>query len=95
MHRALSLALAATAVAATVSPGVSVAATPDTVRWGPCPEDVAAPRLECSTMVTADQGGHGVHPFGRNTCANDAVTAFLTTGQRPSRDLACAAEPSR
>jgi len=47
-----------------------------------------------STMVTADQGGHGVYPFGPNTCANDAVTAFLTTGQRPGQDLACAAEPS-
>ncbi|MFB9537695.1 MULTISPECIES: alpha/beta hydrolase [Streptomyces] len=46
-----------------------------------------------ATMVTADQGGHGVYPFGRNTCANDAVTAFLVTGQRPARDLACAAEP--
>ncbi|WP_033318670.1 alpha/beta hydrolase [Streptomyces yerevanensis] len=48
-----------------------------------------------TTMVTADQGGHGVYPFGANTCANDAVTAFLTTGQRPSQDLACAAEPSK
>ncbi|WSQ06661.1 alpha/beta fold hydrolase [Streptomyces sp. NBC_01231] len=48
-----------------------------------------------ATMVTADQGGHGVYPFGPNTCANDAVTAFLTTGQRPSQDLACAAEPSK
>ncbi|EXU65306.1 hydrolase [Streptomyces sp. PRh5] len=47
-----------------------------------------------ATMVTADQGGHGVYPFGRNSCANDAVTAFLTADQRPSRDLACAAEPS-
>ncbi|GHD32305.1 alpha/beta hydrolase [Streptomyces violarus] len=46
-----------------------------------------------ATMVTADQGGHGVYPFGRDTCANDAVTAFLVTGQRPARDLACAAEP--
>ncbi len=46
-----------------------------------------------ATMVTADQGGHGVYPFGRNTCANEAVTAFLVTGQRPARDLACAAEP--
>ncbi|WP_371621642.1 alpha/beta hydrolase [Streptomyces sp. NBC_01116] len=46
-----------------------------------------------ATLVTADQGGHGVHPFGGNTCAHDAVTAFLTTGQRPARDLACAAEP--
>ncbi|MGW1837399.1 alpha/beta hydrolase [Streptomyces sp. NPDC002067] len=48
-----------------------------------------------ATMVTADQGGHGVYPFGANTCANDAVTAFLTTGKRPSRDLACPAEPGR
>ncbi|MFC9430372.1 alpha/beta hydrolase [Streptomyces sp. NPDC056987] len=47
-----------------------------------------------ATMVTADQGGHGVYPFGPNTCANDAVTEFLTSGQRPSQDLACAAEPS-
>ncbi|MPY59536.1 alpha/beta hydrolase [Streptomyces spongiae] len=50
---------------------------------------------ERATMVTADQGGHGVYPFGANTCANDAVTTFLTTGQRPSQDLACAAEPSK
>ncbi|MCP2183224.1 TAP-like protein [Prauserella alba] len=45
-----------------------------------------------ATMVTADQGGHGVYPFGGNTCANDAVTAYLTNGDRPSRDRACAAE---
>ncbi|WP_328766734.1 alpha/beta hydrolase [Streptomyces sp. NBC_00286] len=48
-----------------------------------------------ATMVTADQGGHGVYPFGPNTCANDTVTAFLTTGQRPTQDLACPAEPSK
>lgn len=47
-----------------------------------------------ATLVTADQGGHGVYPFGRNTCANDAATAFLTNGQRPARDLTCAAEPN-
>ncbi|WP_121750947.1 alpha/beta hydrolase [Streptomyces sp. E2N166] len=47
-----------------------------------------------ATMVTADQGGHGVYPFGPNACANDAATAFLTTGKRPSQDLACAAEAS-
>ncbi|MGW7350273.1 alpha/beta hydrolase [Streptomyces sp. NPDC054784] len=44
-------------------------------------------------MVTADQGGHGLYPFGTNTCANDATTAFLTTGHRPAADLACPAEP--
>ncbi|MGY5136829.1 alpha/beta hydrolase [Streptomyces nigrescens] len=48
-----------------------------------------------ATMVTADQGGHGVYPFGRNTCANNTVTAFLTNGQRPAEDLACAAEPNK
>ncbi|MGW6273950.1 alpha/beta hydrolase [Streptomyces sp. NPDC055060] len=48
-----------------------------------------------AAMVSADQGGHGVYPFGPNTCANDTVTAFLTTGQRPARDLPCAAEPAK
>ncbi|GAA2931724.1 alpha/beta hydrolase [Streptomyces thioluteus] len=46
-------------------------------------------------LVTADQGGHGVYPFGSNTCANDTATAFLTTGRRPAKDLACAAEPTK
>ena len=46
-------------------------------------------------MVTADQGGHGTYVFGANACANNAATTFLTTGVRPARDLACAAEPSR
>ncbi|MFJ4832016.1 alpha/beta hydrolase [Streptomyces sp. NPDC088747] len=46
-----------------------------------------------ATMVTADEGGHGVYPFGRNKCANDAVTTFLTTGGRPAYDKACATEP--
>lgn len=50
---------------------------------------------ERATMVTADQGGHGVYPYGSNTCANDAATTFLTTGERPAHDLACAAEPSK
>ncbi|MEU6484950.1 alpha/beta hydrolase [Streptomyces sp. NPDC046887] len=50
---------------------------------------------ERARMVTADQGGHGVYPFGRNSCANDAATAFLTTGRRPAGDLACPAEPRR
>ncbi|MEV0025116.1 alpha/beta hydrolase [Streptomyces atroolivaceus] len=46
-----------------------------------------------ATMITVDGGEHGVYPFSRNTCANDPVTAYLTTGERPSQDLACAAEP--
>ncbi|MCP2236852.1 alpha/beta hydrolase [Prauserella halophila] len=45
-----------------------------------------------ATMVTADQGGHVIYPFGANTCAKDAVTTYLTTGDRPEHDLACAAE---
>ncbi|WP_399937316.1 alpha/beta hydrolase [Streptomyces sp. BBFR25] len=48
-----------------------------------------------ATLVTADQGGHGVYPYGRNACANDAATKFLTTGERPARDLACAAQPGK
>ncbi|WP_410669769.1 alpha/beta hydrolase [Amycolatopsis sp. cmx-4-68] len=44
-------------------------------------------------LVTADQGGHGAYLFGTNSCLNDTVTAFLTTGARPNRDTNCAAEP--
>ncbi|MCG5220444.1 alpha/beta hydrolase [Streptosporangium sp. KLBMP 9127] len=45
-------------------------------------------------MVTVDQGGHGVYLLGENTCADTAVTTFLTTGKRPVRELTCAAEPA-
>ncbi|MEU4686601.1 alpha/beta hydrolase [Streptomyces xinghaiensis] len=45
-----------------------------------------------ATMVTADQGGHGLYPNAANTCANDAVTTYLTTGKRPAHDVACSAE---
>ncbi|MFI5808198.1 alpha/beta hydrolase [Streptomyces sp. NPDC051561] len=48
-----------------------------------------------ATLVTADQGGHGVYPFGLNTCANNTATAFLTTGQLPAKDRVCAAEPNK
>ncbi|TVT08936.1 alpha/beta hydrolase, partial [Amycolatopsis bartoniae] len=40
-------------------------------------------------LVTVDNGGHGVY-LGTNTCANDAVTDFLTRGQRPPFDSFCA-----
>lgn len=43
-------------------------------------------------LVTVDNGGHGVY-LGTNTCANDAVTDFLTRGQRPPFDSFCAKEP--
>ncbi|MBB4686819.1 alpha/beta hydrolase [Amycolatopsis jiangsuensis] len=46
-------------------------------------------------LVTADQGGHGVYPWGKNTCVNDAATEFLTAGQRPAHDLACTAESGK
>ncbi|MET8998623.1 alpha/beta hydrolase [Amycolatopsis sp. NPDC004169] len=46
---------------------------------------------ERARMVTADQGGHGVYLMP-NQCANGAVTGFLVTGERPARDVHCAAE---
>lgn len=46
---------------------------------------------ERARMVTADQGGHGVY-LGLNQCANTAVTNFLATGERPARDVHCAAQ---
>jgi pimeloyl-ACP methyl ester carboxylesterase len=47
---------------------------------------------ERATMVTADQGGHGVYPLGKNRCASHAVTTFLTTGELPERDYHCSAD---
>lgn len=50
---------------------------------------------ERARMVTVEEGGHGVYVVGANNCANDAVTDFLVTGERPD-DSTCAAEtPSR
>jgi pimeloyl-ACP methyl ester carboxylesterase len=45
-----------------------------------------------ATMVTADQGGHGLYPLGRNQCAKHAVTTYLTTGERPEHDYHCSAD---
>ncbi|MFC5823500.1 alpha/beta hydrolase [Nonomuraea insulae] len=45
-------------------------------------------------MVTADQGGHLAYLFLDNRCANDRVTTFLVTGQRPRHDVACGAGPA-
>ncbi|TDD63209.1 alpha/beta hydrolase [Kribbella antibiotica] len=47
-----------------------------------------------ATMVTADEGGHGVYVFGKNQCANYAATTFLTTGVRPAHDYTCTAAAS-
>ncbi|MGC4938633.1 alpha/beta hydrolase [Kribbella sp. DT2] len=46
-------------------------------------------------MVTDPGGGHGVYPGTPNTCSKNAVTTFLLTGERPAKDLACAANPSK
>ena len=40
-------------------------------------------------MVTADQGGHLAYLELRNRCADDIVTAFLVSGERPRHDVAC------
>ncbi|WBQ03475.1 alpha/beta hydrolase [Kribbella sp. CA-293567] len=45
-----------------------------------------------ATMVTADQGGHGVYPMSKNQCAKHAVTTFLLTGERPAHDYHCSAD---
>ncbi|WP_330331357.1 alpha/beta hydrolase [Streptomyces sp. NBC_00536] len=42
-------------------------------------------------LVTVDHGGHGVYLGNGNACGDRAVTEFLTTGHRPSRDTFCAA----
>ncbi|WP_344960838.1 alpha/beta hydrolase, partial [Streptomyces thioluteus] len=42
-------------------------------------------------LVTVDRGGHGVYLGNGNACGDRAVTAYLTTGKRPSGDAYCAA----
>ncbi len=44
-------------------------------------------------MVTVDAGDHGIYALGVNACADAAASAFLVTGQLPSRDRLCPAEP--
>ncbi|MEU9011153.1 alpha/beta hydrolase [Streptomyces sp. NPDC048479] len=41
-------------------------------------------------MVTVDAVGHGAYRADGNACGDDAVTGFLLTGERPSRDTLCA-----
>ncbi|GGU59603.1 hypothetical protein GCM10010211_25680 [Streptomyces albospinus] len=41
-------------------------------------------------LVTVGRGGHGVYLANGNACGDRAVTSFLTTGQRPERDVYCA-----
>ncbi|WP_211370737.1 alpha/beta hydrolase [Nonomuraea turkmeniaca] len=40
-------------------------------------------------MVAVDSGGHGVYLANGNTCGDQAVTAFLTTGHLPQHDKNC------
>ncbi|QFG26226.1 alpha/beta hydrolase [Actinomadura sp. WMMB 499] len=82
MRRTSSLAPAATATAATAIPGTPPAGAREPRRAGG----------ERATRVEAGRGGHEPCPFGGNACAKDAVMASPTTGQRPPRDLARAAE---
>ncbi|MFC9602266.1 alpha/beta hydrolase [Streptomyces niveus] len=41
-------------------------------------------------LITVDQGGHGMYLANGNACGDSKVTAFLTTGERPERDVYCA-----
>ncbi|MFE7462652.1 alpha/beta hydrolase [Streptomyces sp. NPDC057499] len=40
-------------------------------------------------MVAVDRGGHGMYLDNGNACGDRVVTTFLTTGQRPERDVLC------
>ncbi|MFD1940318.1 alpha/beta hydrolase [Nonomuraea mangrovi] len=46
---------------------------------------------ERARMVVVDSGGHGVYLANGNACGDRTVTAFLTEGVRPERDLLCEA----
>ncbi|MFE1771450.1 alpha/beta hydrolase [Streptomyces sp. NPDC059008] len=41
-------------------------------------------------LVTVDHGGHGVYLGNGNACGDREVTAFLSTGRLPERDVHCA-----
>ncbi|MEW1749142.1 alpha/beta hydrolase [Streptomyces angustmyceticus] len=40
-------------------------------------------------LVTLEHGGHGAYLANGTACGDRAVTAFLTTGHRPRRDVRC------
>ncbi|WP_329021399.1 alpha/beta hydrolase [Streptomyces sp. NBC_00690] len=44
---------------------------------------------ERARLVTAETGGHGAYLGTGNACGDRAVTAFLTTGERPRHDISC------
>ncbi|MFI6106045.1 alpha/beta hydrolase [Streptomyces sp. NPDC051310] len=43
-------------------------------------------------MVTVDSGGHGAYLNTGNACGDRTVTRYLLTGERPDRDMLCAAD---
>jgi len=45
-----------------------------------------------TTFVGVDQGGHGVYVLTPNACANNAATAFLTSGTFPGGFVSCPAD---
>lgn len=47
-----------------------------------------------ATVVTVDQGGHGVLLVTPDACAADAAVAFLVEGRLPATDLFCPASPA-
>ncbi|MFE0771637.1 alpha/beta hydrolase [Streptomyces sp. NPDC058861] len=50
--------------------------------------------LKGSRLVSVDEGqGHGVYSLGISACADRIVTAYLTTGRLPARDITCTADP--
>ncbi|MEU2873589.1 alpha/beta hydrolase [Streptomyces olivoreticuli] len=53
--------------------------------------------LRGSRMLTVAGGeGHGVlYAPGGNSCADEAATAYLTTGRLPDKDLTCRAPAGR
>ncbi|MEV0373651.1 alpha/beta hydrolase [Streptomyces sp. NPDC050636] len=42
-----------------------------------------------ATMVSVDQGGHGVYGFTPNRCASDIATAWLVDSTLPRHDIRC------
>lgn len=44
-------------------------------------------------MLTSPSGLHGTFVTARSTCINDAVGAYLTTGELPALDIVCPYEP--
>ncbi|NKZ01195.1 alpha/beta hydrolase [Nocardiopsis alborubida] len=55
-------------------------------------EDLAE-RMETATLVTYEGAGHTVYGTGRSPCVDDAVDAYLLTGEVPEPGLTCPGAP--